>query len=698
MRISPLAALFLLLPEANLAQNLDDFKEALSSIPPGEVNDPLKSLSTNPALADSFYKSFIDREVCPAFQDDMQNFLDSQLLLLQGYPKFFEPRAFPNGAVFGPGTCTTSYISHERIRQKLEEFPKLFEDGKIYRENSLGLLRLNDLIFKKGVWSNDYAGIMIGAPKEDHDIFRPVVDYLFGDATTMQMPDSPFNGDGNTWSSDAFYQSAQAYLSEKDEVTVGADASAWVIKSFHEQIFGVSLSPEELQLFNTLQGVFVLLSSLPPTNELLYPVLLSLLSSLTQDFVPIALGQLSQRFSALTGDRILAVDRGESMEENEFMALSETVVNLQNAMLGLVNMGDIGDLNAEELISIIVLTLNATKDAYATLYSFAILDGPEPSMARVRSLLHGEMENIVKAGHAVADTFFFAGGLSVPTLIEATAGVYFGKAIEDIDTFDITNDMQIKLLVLEATRRFPPVLGVTYIDNETGQRIAPLPGMAGFDRGVYGEDVMKIKIRGDLQFYHENSLNFAEAAGPLDNKPASSRVCPGRSMSIAMATQFIKAMKLQDYCLADGEKIVFDEGGATYFNEFTVTKKDCDSKPGPVTEDDLSFEFIRPQNGLKGSCAWLLGQDTNPSPPTITSSNVEPTLEPTTKSAKSTKNAKNAKSANKEKSMEHKVKKRLKEFCDLYVMFEEVTNPIKYFCPAACEDYRAAAIRSMLRR
>jgi len=136
MRISPLAALFLLLPETNLAQNFDDFEEALRSIPPGDVNDALMSVGTSPALSESVYKAMIDSEVCPAFQDDLPFFLDSQLLLLQGYPNFFEPRAFPNGAVFGPGRCTTSYISHEEIGKKLAEFPKLFDDEQIYRELS----------------------------------------------------------------------------------------------------------------------------------------------------------------------------------------------------------------------------------------------------------------------------------------------------------------------------------------------------------------------------------------------------------------------------------------------------------------------------------------------------------------------------------------------------------------------------------
>jgi len=38
-------------------------------------------------------------------------------------------------------------------------------------------------------------------------------------------------------------------------------ARVWVIKTCHEQIFGVSLSTEELQLLNILQTFFVLIIS-----------------------------------------------------------------------------------------------------------------------------------------------------------------------------------------------------------------------------------------------------------------------------------------------------------------------------------------------------------------------------------------------------------------------------------------------------
>jgi len=111
-----------------------------------------------------------------------------------------------------------------------------------------------------------------------------------------------------------------------------------------------------------------------------------------QEFFPVALSQLSQRLSDVT---VIMAESMESMEvkneyqrlsdvtvimaesmestevKNEFMAMPAIMGNLENAMLGMqfmANMGDIGELNiAEELISILFKLLNATKDAYATL-------------------------------------------------------------------------------------------------------------------------------------------------------------------------------------------------------------------------------------------------------------------------------------------------------------------------------------------
>jgi len=237
-------------------------------------------------------------------------------------------------------------------------------------------------------------------------------------------------------------------------------------------------------------------------------------------------------------------------------------------------------------------------------------------------ILQGDVRNLrrlIMAGHTIADAFLFAGGLSVPAMIKHTVGAFFDQDEEqEPERRRLLTGTDLKLLILETTRRFPPVLGFTYIDNASGQRIAPLPGMRGYDRKIYGEDVLKIKIRGNLDFYHTKSMNWNEAArvqGP------GNRSCPGRSMSLAMAAAFIEALGgLEYYCLEPGNSIVYDDSGPFFMDSFSVTTLCPEVVPGSPTPSPSNFpsqipsespsnmpsEFrLKRDNGEWANCDWL---------------------------------------------------------------------------------------------
>ena len=122
-----------------------------------------------------------------------------------------------------------------------------------------------------------------------------------------------------------------------------------------------------------MQTFFVLIISTEPNAiELLYPVLNNLLIALAQDFVPIAIGELSGRLSE-TMTRLADA----AAAEVDTMASLNAMLEMQQPMSTIL--GGIGELNiAEELVSILFKLLNATKDAYATLYYIAILCGGGP--------------------------------------------------------------------------------------------------------------------------------------------------------------------------------------------------------------------------------------------------------------------------------------------------------------------------------
>jgi len=172
--------------------------------------------------------------------------------------------------------------------------------------------------------------------------------------------------------------------------------------------------------------------------------------------------------------------------------------------------------------------------------------------------------HITITARGVLDALIFAGGLSVPGLIfSGLAAYYTGLTGTE---FDITDPGQAPLLVMETIRNYPAVLGVPYLmpdgtdedGNTKYHRRAPLAGMGGYDKGVYGEDALEFRIRhsapdgGDgLEFYKSHSIDWADSAKPVDGKPWSSRICPAKSMSYNMVLAFWEAMDPTNWCVRE---------------------------------------------------------------------------------------------------------------------------------------------------
>ena len=172
-----------------------------------------------------------------------------------------------------------------------------------------------------------------------------------------------------------------------------------------------------------------------------------------------------------------------------------------------------------------------------------------PVMEEVRELVGNETGALRKASWAILDTFIFAGGLSVPnSILHAMASYYDGFAGKQ--ELDIHEGKNLKLLVLEALRRFPPVSSVPIMDARDHHRSLAFVAASGYEESVYGPDVKDFKIRGDLQWYHERSLSFAEPALPInEDSPETARICPGRSLAVAMAAAWLEALDLEKWCV-----------------------------------------------------------------------------------------------------------------------------------------------------
>lgn len=317
---------------------------------------------------------------------------------------------------------------------------------------------MNDLTFAYCA-GEQYCGINLGLPFDDHEIVRPVLDEIYGDGNE---PGSPFSKTGTRWTTESFRESAATFLEGKDVVQINGDASIWVIWELHKIALDITLIPEQTDTFLNLQGASLLLAIVPA------------------QFV----GQVAEQL-------------GTSVAE-----------------------------------------VNAGKDAFLNIYRDKLVEMVNDGTLESELVTDRDFD---LAAAALLDSFLFAGGLSVPGVIKAgLAAFYTGLTNKGGKKIDMTDRHDLALLALESIRVYPQVLGFPYFNSETGQRLATLVGMAGYDKSVYGHDASDFRIRGDLTYYHQRSLNFADAALPVDGDDdgSTSRVCPARSMSVAMAVGF----------------------------------------------------------------------------------------------------------------------------------------------------------------
>lgn len=435
----------------------------------------------------------ITNQVCPRFEDDRKAALDLVLLSTLGYQDFFNSASALTGGnginAETPGLCTTAYISHEEIKRRIAALPQYEVENKTFRGNELGLFRLNSLTFEfcKDLLpqeEDDFCGIILGMPNEDHMALRPLMDLLWGDG---QEPGRIFATSASRWNKEDFVSSAKTFLEGKTSLELSSDAKFWTIKELHMQTLGIRLSDDQVQAFLSLQSISNLLAILPET---------------------------------LVDD--VALDLGTS----------------------------VADVNSGKALFV---------NIYKTILEGGLLQG------------HSDIE-ITKAAIIVLDAFLFAGGLSVPSTIKNGLAAYYTGLTPE--SFDITNSADLGVLVLETVRSFPPVLGFPYIDGVTGQRHAPLAGFAGYDRRVYGGDADKFRIRGDLAYYHERSVNWADSALPFDGNESSNHVCPARSMSYSMISAFWEALDATQWCV-DPETTITEETGPTFWSDFMLKKGAC---------------------------------------------------------------------------------------------------------------------------
>lgn len=452
------------------------YEDALQQTPP--VSALLQTLSF-PGVAEDAYS---DGPICPAFQNDSAywtdfvalessethlDWLEARRLGASVIPGF-KSRPLAANVVFGPGTCTVSYVNSTDIQKKLGQMPQRLQDGLAYRTNELGKNRLNSKTFQEGLWTDGYVGNSLGVPNEDHSVIRPVLDYLFGDGGAFG---DIFADSGNRWSYSELVDSAKVFLASKDRIHSLNDPSVWVLQALQKIALDIDTTEAKMEAFKNLRDVAVYLAFLP--------------------------------------------------ENSVEKVVSSVGLDIELAFLW--KQGNVD--NYEEILS-----------------TSSVLE-------EVRELIGDDPVALKKASWAILDTFTFAGGLGVPNNILHAMAAYY-KGFEVKPAVSVHDARDLKLLVLEAIRRFPPVSSVPTMDARDHHRSLQFVAAVGYEESVYGANVKDFKIRGDLQWYHERSLHFAEPALPVDDdSPETARICPGRSLAVAMAAAWLEALDLEKWCV-----------------------------------------------------------------------------------------------------------------------------------------------------
>jgi len=198
-------------------------------------------------------------------------------------------------------------------------------------------------------------------------------------------------------------------------------------------------------------------------------------------------------------------------------------------------------------------------------YVNMIVDALNERRGELETIADADEDTVTSAAYAILDALFFAGGLSVPIVLRVGLREYY-ECSAGTESIDVSSKMDLKVMAMETIRSTPPVNSAAYINGENledpGKRVVALLGLATVDESVYGEKPEEFRIRGDLNYYHSRSVNFADQAGPIDGLPGTNRVCPARSLAVNMIAAFWDAAELNAWGLVDGTVTRICEDGA----------------------------------------------------------------------------------------------------------------------------------------
>jgi hypothetical protein len=185
------------------------------------------------------------------------------------------------------------------------------------------------------------------------------------------------------------------------------------------------------------------------------------------------------------------------------------------------------------------------------------------------------LNNVDKEIRLLSTTIYDALALaSLPSLtvtIKGALGAYYLGWVGE--QYNMTDTMDLSLVILEGIRNYPPVLGFPRVDAATGIRHMPLVGISGYDSKVYGSDALTYRIRFSFDEYKDTLLNWADAATAVPGKPESAHQCPAKALSFQMVLAFLMELDATQWKPNFRLKDPGPGNGPFFWRRYTIRRK-----------------------------------------------------------------------------------------------------------------------------
>jgi len=185
------------------------------------------------------------------------------------------------------------------------------------------------------------------------------------------------------------------------------------------------------------------------------------------------------------------------------------------------------------------------KNKYLTMYREGLVAGLGEEWTALSPLQQTKLVS------NLLDSLLFAGGVSVPTVIQQAFAVLYGKwGVAQLEknhgpTWTLTND-NVEAFVHEVFRRFPAVGAFPFWDRETNTQTQIDLRAANLQKSAagWGDSAMDFKLR-SIREYEAKQISWANMAMVNDDPShPESHSCPGRQLSlntmVGLFKEFIK--------------------------------------------------------------------------------------------------------------------------------------------------------------